>query len=1183
MYVKTMVLEGFKSYGQRVQIDGFDPAFNAITGLNGSGKSNILDGICFLMGITNLSCVRAENLQALVYKNGQAGVTKASVTITFDNRDKKQSPLGYEQYDEVSITRQVVIGGKNKYLINGANVQANRVKDFFCSVQLNVNNPHFLIMQGRITKVLNMKPPEILSMIEEAAGTRMYEAKKQQAEKTIEKKDARLKEIDAILNEEINPTLKKLREERSAYLEYQKIQRELEHLTKLYLAWKFVCAEEANVKTKEELEKIQQAIKDIAKAVEEGEVEERQLQEEIKELERARDQDLGDNLADKDNALKEKEKTEAKAASAVKTLKDNIKQEERKRKQVEKSLADDRKGLATKEKNGEGMQAMFDQLREEDERCKAELELAQKKYQAASLGETIVEGGGSATLQEQVMTFKQNISKAETEIKTADTKKKHNDDQLQKKQIEMKKTEAVYKRDTSSLGKFQQAVAELQGKLGQLTYEEGTLEKLEAEVRPAQHRVNGLRQTVEGGENRFNGLRFEYRDPDRGFDRRRVHGVAAKLFEIRDTGENIDFSTALETGAGGKLYNVVVDTDDTANALLKRGNLQQRKTFIPLNKISTQDRGSRVIQAAVRAGGPGNVWAPMDLVQYDQQVERAIVHLFGNVLICRDLDTAKKVAYDRQVNMPCVTLLGDNVSPDGAMSGGAQKTGGSVLSELQRQAGKRRELEEAQAEVEAIQRRIQEVQHVAEKFNTINQQLEVKQAELEAINARLQQTPHFQLAQEVKQLQEDTAAVIAGVEKAKTDKKEWEKTLKDLQYRIDNAEKIRDQEMKAADKEVKAAKKKAEESKAKWSAKEQEEKSLQMELEGLRTSIAEAEEKLQAVALAMQQWGEQISEAEDTLVKVQEEVQAARAEVKEQKDALAKNSKALQEKSVRKDKILKERGAHGLKTQEKEHEATKAKEEVRDAKHRVEGMLAEYEWIADDRKFFGQPNTHYDFKATDPKEAGQKIQKLEATKDKLSKNVNMRAMNMLGKAEEQCADLVKKKKIVEGDKKKITLVIKELDEKKKQALRTAWDQVNKDFGSIFSNLLPGTTAKLEPPAGQDVLDGLEVKVAFGGKWKDSLSELSGGQRSLVALSLILALLLFKPAPLYILDEVDSALDLSHTQNIGQMLKNHFKHSQFIVVSLKDGMFNNANVLFRTKFVDGMSTVSRTTQDQNRRK
>lgn len=89
-------------------------------------------------------------------------------------------------------------------------------------------------------------------------------------------------------------------------------------------------------------------------------------------------------------------------------------------------------------------------------------------------------------------------------------------------------------------------------------------------------------------------------------------------------------------------------------------------------------------------------------------------------------------------------------------------------------------------------------------------------------------------------------------------------------------------------------------------------------------------------------------------------------------------------------------------------------------------------------------------------------------------------------------------------------------------------------------------------------------------------------RSLVALSLILSLLLFKPAPLYILDEVDAALDLSHTQNIGQMVKSHFKHSQFIVVSLKDGMFNNANVLFKTKFVDGVSTVTRYAQNPSSR-
>jgi structural maintenance of chromosome 2 len=100
-----------------------------------------------------------------------------------------------------------------------------------------------------------------------------------------------------------------------------------------------------------------------------------------------------------------------------------------------------------------------------------------------------------------------------------------------------------------------------------------------------------------------------------------------------------------------------------------------------------------------------------------------------------------------------------------------------------------------------------------------------------------------------------------------------------------------------------------------------------------------------------------------------------------------------------------------------------------------------------------------------------------------------------------------------------------------------------------------------------------VKVQLGSVWKESLVELSGGQRSLVALALIMSLLQFRPAPMYILDEVDAALDLSHTQSIGQLIKTKFKGSQFIVVSLKEGMFTNANRLFKVRFQDGTSVVS----------
>lgn len=150
MWIEEIIIDGFKSYATRTVISGWDPQFNAVTGLNGSGKSNIFDAIIFVLGVTNWQQLRVANLQNLVYKEGQAGVRKASVTIVFNNKDKDHSPFGYEKFDQITVTRQVVIGGKSKYLINGHNAQMERVTNLFRSVQLNIKNPHFLIMQGKI-------------------------------------------------------------------------------------------------------------------------------------------------------------------------------------------------------------------------------------------------------------------------------------------------------------------------------------------------------------------------------------------------------------------------------------------------------------------------------------------------------------------------------------------------------------------------------------------------------------------------------------------------------------------------------------------------------------------------------------------------------------------------------------------------------------------------------------------------------------------------------------------------------------------------------------------------------------------------------------------------------------------------------------------------------------------------
>ena len=272
------------------------------------------------------------------------------------------------------------------------------------------------------------------------------------------------------------------------------------------------------------------------------------------------------------------------------------------------------------------------------------------------------------------------------------------------------------------------------------------------------------------------------------------------------------------------------------------------------------------------------------------------------------------------------------------------------------------------------------------------------------------------------------------------------------------------------------------------------------------------------------------------------------------------------------DNVEKERG----RTKKQEHAIENFRRDCKDALKFMDNMLREHSWIAHEKHFFNTPGSDYDFVAKKAETAQKELESLLAEQEKSGKMINKKVEGMFERAEEEFNQVVNKKRIIENDKAKIERVIEELDTKKNQALKNTWAKVNRDFSSIFSTLLPNARAKLEPPEGCTVLDGLVLRVGFGDCWKESLSELSGGQRSLLALSLILALLLFKPAPMYILDEIDAALDLSHTQNIGSMLKAHFKKSQFIIVSLKEGMFNNANVLFRTKFVDGVSTVMRTT-------
>uniref|UniRef100_A0A8V0XSF3 Structural maintenance of chromosomes protein n=1 Tax=Gallus gallus TaxID=9031 RepID=A0A8V0XSF3_CHICK len=1170
MYIKSIVLEGFKSYAQRTEIRDFDPLFNAITGLNGSGKSNILDSICFLLGISNLSQVRASSLQDLVYKNGQAGVNKATVSITFDNSDKKNSPLGFENNDEITITRQVIVGGRNKYLINGMNASNNRVQDLFGSVGLNVNNPHFLIMQGQITKVLNMKPTEILAMIEEAAGTRMYECKKITAHKTIEKKESKLDEIRRIITEEISPTLEKLKEARASYLEYQKMTREVENLRRIYVAFQYVRAEEIKDRSTNALKEAQANKKKIFESMAENEKKVKELAQQIEETEKKNNEEFGAKLHSLEAAFSELQRVDAKVRSDLDHRKQNLNSEENRLKELIKIMQEEFKAFTSKEKEIKKIKEGLNGLQEESKKDAEALASAQQHFNAVSAGLSSNDSGQGTSLADQMMTCKNEISKAATEAKQAQMKLKYAQQELKTKQAEVKKMDGSYKEDQEAFEAIRKTKEKLQDEMKKLKYEEAEQEAHLAKKKQLSSEISSLRELCESIEAKHPYLRFEYKNPEKNWNPNCVKGLVVTLITVKD----ISTSKALEAVAGGKLYNIVVDTEATGKKILEKGQLKHRYTIIPLSKISAKCIGHEIISLAKNLIGHREVHIAISLIDYNSELQKAMEYVFGTTLVCSSMDNAKKVTFDKRIMRKTVTLQGDIFDPQGTLSGGASSHVTPILSKLKTMRDAEDELKIKTSQLEATEKELANLKNMAEKYQHLKQQWEMKSEEAELLQTKIQQSAYHKQQEDLLALKKTIAECEETLKKTEESQRKAEEEYKALENKMKNAEAERGKEIKNAQQKLNSAKKKADDSSRKMKEKQQEVEALVLELEQLKQEQASYKQQSEAAQQAIASLKEQVSALEAEAVKTRESLKNAENELSSEKGLMAERTKDIKAKSAKIEKYREQNNELQLSINALEHDINKYQQETADASSTLDKLLKEYKWIASEKELFGQADTTYDFEANNPKETGQKLQKLLTKKEKLEKSLNMRAMNLLSEAEERYNDLMKKKRIVENDKIKILATIEELDRKKNKALHIAWEKVNKDFGSIFSMLLPGAKAMLVPSKKQNILDGLEFRVGLGDIWKENLTELSGGQRSLAALSLILAILLFKPAPIYILDEVDAALDLSHTQNIGQMLHAHFKQSQFLVVSLKDGMFNNANVLYRTKFVDGISTVSR---------
>ena len=187
----------------------------------------------------------------------------------------------------------------------------------------------------------------------------------------------------------------------------------------------------------------------------------------------------------------------------------------------------------------------------------------------------------------------------------------------------------------------------------------------------------------------------------------------------------------------------------------------------------------------------------------------------------------------------------------------------------------------------------------------------------------------------------------------------------------------------------------------------------------------------------------------------------------------------------------------GLDIQKLGHQIEKSHKEQQSLAQAVSTMEREYEWIGDAKDSFGRPGSPYDFKGQNMAECKSSLRNLSERFQGMKKKVNAKVMNMIDHVEKKEVSLKNMMKTVVRDKRKIEETIANLDDYKRKALQKTWEKVNGDFGQIFAELLPGSFAKLDPPEGKTIMDGLEVKICLGKVWKQSLTELSGGQRWVV--------------------------------------------------------------------------------------
>ena len=653
-------------------------------------------------------------------------------------------------------------------------------------------------MQGRITKVLNMKPPEILGLLEEAAGTKMYETKKQAALRTLEKKQLKVDEINKVLSEDIMPALDKLRKEKVQYMEWQNASSKMERLQRFCVAYKYTEAKEllrdGETEVKEVIDALS-AINDNLVDIEEN-INRKKL-------------DLQSLQTEKDSKSSGEVNVLSQQADA---LSKQIVQETSRLDNVKDAFASETKNLQSledsmKELNEDVVKQKIDAATTKRDEALLAVESALQDVSAAQSELAGAEAGdgrdaSNKSLQERLDDTINSITETEGSAISAKNAVQHQTKKLNDVRKELKSKETNGSKLQKEYEAEEQSLQGLKERLQSFSYDEDAAQLLESKIEAEQESIRQIEDKIDQMSSRVAASEFHYKDPVKGFDRSKVKGVVSRLVKVADP----KYSSALEVAAGGKLYQVIVDNEQTAKQLLSNGQLRNRVTIIPLNKVTARTLSSSAKVTAQQLAGDKAIPA-LELVGYNDELGAAMQYAFGSALVCKDPATAKMLAFHKDVASRCVTLDGDDFNPSGTLTGGSRNKSNCILSQLHALGQYEADLRSHQEVLSGLESEIDSLNKERSQFKKVQKEIEIKSHSLDLLKKRLEGSEMHQLMQTVHQCEADlnTAEEFEKTILAKID---GLKVLRDdLIKQIQNFDKIKERLISQAQDRLEEAKK----------------------------------------------------------------------------------------------------------------------------------------------------------------------------------------------------------------------------------------------------------------------------------------------------------------------------------------------------------------------------------------